>query len=156
MSEDQDAPGGETAPPLAINGQFIKDLSFEAPHVPEIFADMAGGNGPNISIAVDVKATQLHNAMYEVDLILNVEAKADDKIAFICELLFCGVVTLNVAEEHIQPMLFIEVPRHLFPFARAVIASTTRDAGFPPLMIAPIDFVEMYRQRMAAGETGEA
>lgn len=146
MSEDAQA--AENQPPLAINGQFIKDLSFEAPHVPEIFADMANGNGPAIGIDVDVKAAQLHANMYEVDLLLKVEAKAGEKVAFLVELEFCGIVTLNVAEEHIQPMLFIEVPRHLFPFARAVIASTTRDAGFPPLMIAPIDFVDMFRQRM--------
>jgi len=158
MTEGQDATGAENqtpAPPLTINGQFIKDFSFEAPHVPEIFADMANGEGPSIGISVDVKATQLHANMYEVDLILNVEAKAEEKPAFLVELLYCGVVTVNVPEEHLKPMLFIEVPRHLFPFARAVIAGMTRDAGFPPLMIAPIDFVDVYQQRMAPTE-GEA
>ncbi|MBN2752501.1 MAG: protein-export chaperone SecB [Rhodospirillaceae bacterium] len=156
MTEGQDAPSAETQlPPLSINGQFIKDLSFEAPHVPEIFADMASGEGPSIGISVDVKASQLHGNMYEVDLSLSVEAKTEDKVAFLAELLFCGVVTVNVPEEHLKPMLFIEVPRHLFPFARAVIANTTRDAGFPPLMIAPIDFVEMFQQRMG-GDTDEA
>ncbi|WP_337996395.1 protein-export chaperone SecB [Oleispirillum naphthae] len=155
MTEGQDAAGAENqtpAPPLTINGQFIKDFSFEAPHVPEIFADMASGDGPSIGISVDVKATQLHAEMYEVDLILNVEAKTEEKPAFLVEILYCGIVTLNVPEEHLKPMLFIEVPRHLFPFARAVVAGITRDAGFPPLMIAPIDFVEIYQQRMAEAE----
>jgi len=159
MTEGQDAAGAENqtpAPPLTINGQFIKDFSFEAPHVPEIFADMANSEGPSISISVDVKATQLHANMYEVDLILNVEANAETKPAFLVEILYCGIVTLNVPDEHLKPMLFIEVPRYLFPFARAVVASMTRDAGFPPLMIAPIDFVEIYQQRMASGEDAEA
>lgn len=151
MTEETAVPGADAqapTPPLTINGQFIKDLSFEAPHVPEIFADMANA-APEIGIAVDVKAAQLHANMFEVDLSLNVEAKTGDKVAFLVELLFSGVVTVNVPEEHLKPMLFIEVPRHLFPFARAVVAGVTRDAGFPPLMIAPIDFVDMYQQRMA-------
>ncbi len=157
MSEDQ-AQAENQLPPLTINGQFIRDLSFEAPHVPEIFADMAGGEGPEIGISVDVQAKQLHEQMFEVVLSLEVEAKAGEKIAFITEIQYVGVVTLNVQEEHIKPMLFIEVPRHLFPFARAVIANATRDAGFPPLMIAPIDFVDMFRQRMegAAEQTADA
>jgi preprotein translocase subunit SecB len=152
MTEEKAAQGADEAkaplPPLTINGQFIKDLSFEAPHVPDIFADMANA-APDISIAVDVKAAQLHANMFDVDLSLNVEAKIGEKVAFVVEILYCGVVTLNVPEEHLKPMLFIEVPRHLFPFARAVVAGATRDAGFPPLMIAPIDFVDMYQQRTA-------
>jgi preprotein translocase subunit SecB len=103
---------------------------------------------PEIGIAVDVKAAQLHANMFEVDL-SRTSSQAGDKVAFLVELLFSGVVTVNVPEEHLKPMLFIEVPRHLFPFARAVVAGVTRDAGFPPLMIAPIDFVDMYQQRMA-------
>ena len=155
MTDQPAAQGAEaTTPtaPLTINGQFIKDLSFEAPHVPEIFADMANGNAPEIGISVDVKASQLHANMFEVDLCLNIEAKTADKVAFLVELLFSGVVTVNVPEEHLKPMLFIEAPRHLFPFARAIVAGVTRDAGFPPLMVAPIDFVEMYQQRMVPDE----
>jgi len=155
MTEDQ-ATAQELAPPLTINGQFIKDLSFEAPHVPEIFADMANGEGPSIGISVDVQAKQLHETMYEVVLTLEVEAKAEEKMAFIVEIQYVGVVTLNVPEDHLKPMLFIEVPRHLFPFARAVVANATRDAGFPPLMIAPIDFVEMFKQRMESAEVDGA
>ncbi len=157
MTEEKAAQGAEDQaplPPLTINGQFIKDLSFEAPHVPEIFADMAN-EAPDISIAVDVKASQLHANMFDVDLSLSVEAKTGDKVAFVAEILYSGVVTVNVPEEHLKPMLFIEVPRYLFPFARAVIAGATRDAGFPPLMIAPIDFVEMYQQRMANAAAAE-
>jgi preprotein translocase subunit SecB len=158
MTEEMAEQGNDAQaplPPLTINGQFIKDLSFEAPHVPEIFADMANA-APQIGIAVDVKAAQLHANMFEVDLSINVEAKTADKVAFVVELLYSGVVTVNVPEEHLKPMLFIEVPRHLFPFARAVIGGVTRDAGFPPLMIAPIDFVDMYQQRTANAAAGNA
>jgi preprotein translocase subunit SecB len=61
-------------------------------------------------------------------------------------------VTLNVPEEHLQPVLLIEVPRLLFPFARSIVANAVRDGGFPPLMVQPIDFLDLFRRRMAAAQ----
>lgn len=139
-------------PPLVVNGQYVKDLSFEVPGAPAIFAEMQGQN-PNIPIHVDINAQQLHENTYEVSLHLKVEAKLEDgRPVFIVELVYGGIFTINVAPEHVQAMLLIECPRMLFPFARNIIADMTRDGGFPPLMIQPIDFIQLYRARMEAAE----
>lgn len=139
-------------PPLVVNGQYVKDLSFEVPGAPAIFAEMQGQN-PNIPIHVDINAQQLHENTYEVALHLKVEAKLEDgRPVFIVELIYGGIFTVNIAPEHVQAMLLIECPRMLFPFARNIIADMTRDGGFPPLMIQPIDFVQLYRARMEGAE----
>lgn len=135
------------APPLVVNAQYIKDLSFEVPGAPAIYGEMAGQN-PDIPIHVDINAHPLRDNAFEVVLHLKVEAKVGEKPVFIAELAYGGVFTLNVPEEHLQAMLLIECPRMLFPFARVIIADMTRDGGFPPLMIQPIDFVQLYRARM--------
>lgn len=139
-------------PPMVINGQYVKDLSFEVPGAPAIYAEMQGQN-PEIPIHVDINATKLHDNTFEVTLHLKVEARmAGNKAVFIVELAYGGIFTLNVAPEHVQPMLLIECPRMLFPFARNIIADLTRDGGFPPLMIQPIDFVQLFRARMDMAE----
>lgn len=139
-------------PPLVVNGQYVKDLSFEVPGAPGIYGEMQGQN-PNISIHVDINATGLHENTYEVSLHLKADARfADNRPVFIAELAYGGIFTVNVAAEHLQPMLLIECPRMLFPFARSIIADMTREGGFPPLMIQPIDFVQLYRSRMEAAQ----
>ena len=142
-------------PPLMIGAQYIKDLSFENPQGPEILAALA--NGPQVNVEVNTNARHLGENVYEVSLFIRGEALADDKAVFIVELTYGGVVTLtNVPEEEYQPLLLIEVPRHLFPFARSVIANVTRDGGFPPLMINPLDFAALYmEQHGPQGEAGE-
>lgn len=139
-------------PPLVVNGQYVKDLSFEVPGAPAIFADMQGQN-PDIPIHVDINAQQLHDNTFEVTLHLKIEARLPDKRpVFIVELAYGGIFTINVAPEHVQAMLLIECPRLLFPFARTIVADMTRDGGFPPLMIQPIDFVQLFRARMEAAQ----
>nr|WP_106003139.1 protein-export chaperone SecB [Magnetospirillum gryphiswaldense]CAM77023.1 Bacterial protein export chaperone SecB [Magnetospirillum gryphiswaldense MSR-1] len=143
-------------PPLVINGQYVKDLSFEVPGAPGIYGEMAGQN-PEIPIHVDINAAAIADKTYEVTLHLKVEAHlAENKPVFIAELAYAGIFTLNVPDEHIQPMLLIECPRLLFPFARSIIADMTRDGAFPPLMIQPIDFMQLYRSRMEAAQGQEA
>lgn len=131
---------------LAVNGQYIKDLSFEVPNAPGIFGELSR-TAPEIPIAIDIQATRLNENAYEVVLQINIEAKVGEKVAFIVELSYAGIFTVNVPSEHLQPVLLIECPRLLFPFARNVIADMSRDGGFPPLMMQPIDFVALYRQR---------
>lgn len=151
MTDTQDTP----VQSLAVNGQFIKDLSFEVPHAPTIFAELR--QAPEIPIGIDIQASRLGEDTYEVVLAINVEAKAGDKTAFILELSYAGVFTLRgLPQDHVQPVLLIECPRLLFPFARNVIADLTRDGGFPPLMMQPIDFVALYRQRMENQAGGQA
>jgi len=150
MSDENTA----TQPALVINGQYVKDLSFEVPGAPAIYGEMQGQN-PNIPIHVDINANQVAENTFEVVLHLRVEAHlADNRPVFIAELAYGGIFTLTVPAEHVQPMLLIECPRMLFPFARNIIADLTRDGGFPPLMIQPIDFVQLFRNRMEA--EGEA
>lgn len=139
-------------PPLVVNGQYVKDLSFEVPGAPAIFGEMQG-QAPDIPINVDITAQQLQDNTFEVVLHLKVEARlADKRPVFIAELAYGGIFTVNVPAEHVQPILLIEAPRLLFPFARTIIADATRDGGFPPLMIQPIDFVQLFRSRMEAAQ----
>jgi preprotein translocase subunit SecB len=139
-------------PPLVVNGQYVKDLSFEVPGAPAIFAEMQGQN-PDIPIHVDINAQKLAENTFEVTLHLKIEARLPDaRPVFIVELAYGGIFTVNVAPEHVQAMLLIECPRLLFPFARTIVADMTRDGGFPPLMIQPIDFVQLFRARMEAAE----
>lgn len=136
-------------PPLAFIGQFTKDLSFEAPHVPEILEDMAGRQ-PQISLEADVRHSRVNDRTYCVDLSLSVKTAVGDKVAFLIELVYRGVVTVNVPEEHLLPVLLVQVPTLLFPFAREIVCSVVMNSGFPPVMLAPIDFVSLYQHRLAA------
>lgn len=148
--------GAPEAPPIVINGQYTKDLSFEAPSTPEIFQILQeDGVQPDIKIKVDVKTTPVVDAMYEVTLDFKATCKAKDKVAFIVELVYGGVFTVNVPAEHLQPVLLIECPRLLFPFARNILADTTRDGGFPPLMLGPIDFVGMFERQVQEAQAAQ-
>lgn len=140
-------------PALAIAGQYIKDLSFEVPGAPEIFSQMT--KAPEIPISVDVRARQVGGNHFEVTLHFEINAKVDDKPGFVLELVYGAVVQCNAPKEHVHPMLMIEAPRLMFPFARNLIADVTRDGGFPPLMLQPIDFVQLYRERMAAAQKAQ-
>lgn len=154
MTAEADTPTPEgaapenTAPPVTIGAQYIKDLSFEAPTTPAIFSTLQN-TAPDIKINVDVRANHIQDNTYEVVLFANAQCKAGDTTAFILELSYAGLFVLNAAEEHLRPLLLIECPRLLFPFARNIIADVSRDGGFPPLMLSPLDFVDMYRKGMS-------
>jgi preprotein translocase subunit SecB len=137
----------QALPPLQVNAQYIKDMSFEVPGAPTIFVELQN-TAPDISVQVNLNAQPLQENLYEMTLQLNIKAELNGKIAFIVELSYGGVFTLNVPSEHVQPMLLIECPRLLFPFVRNIVADVTRDGGFPPMLLQPIDFVQLYRQRL--------
>lgn len=141
---------------FSINAQYVKDLSFENPNAPESLVSSRGQ--PEVSVQVNVGARTLTQNLYEVELSITAKAAVNTDTAFIAEVVYCGVFTLsNVPQEHLRPFLLIECPRFLFPFARAIIADTTREGGFPPLMIQPIDFVELFRRNAEqAGSEGVA
>ena len=143
-----DEPAQQTVT-FQINAQYIKDLSFEAPGAPGIFAALAG-HQPEVTVQVNLDAQPLGNHLHEVTLRLALEAKLQDKTAFILDLTYGGVFTVQMPEEHIQPVLMIECPRLLFPFARNIVADTVRDGGFPPILLQPIDFVSLFRSRVEA------
>lgn len=131
---------------ITVNAQYVKDVSFEAPFLPDILTQIK--SSPEIQVSVDVNAKKLQDAVFEVALKIKAEAKAEDKMAFLCEVEYGCVATVMVPAEHIEPVLLIEIPRLLFPFARNIIADLTRESGFPPLMINPIDFVGLYHKRL--------
>ncbi|MBF0355435.1 MAG: protein-export chaperone SecB [Alphaproteobacteria bacterium] len=142
-----DHPPAQGQPPVAIHAQYIRDLSFEVPGAPEIFRQ--SGEGQEIPIGIEVQTRHLEGQSYEVVLHMRIEAKAQGNQMFILEIAYGAVCTINVPEQHLQPVLLVEVPRLLFPFVRSMVADLTRDGGFPPLLVTPIDFGELYRQRLA-------
>lgn len=137
--------------PLIINGQYIKDLSFESPNSPAILSDLQNAQ-PDVSVNVDVNASKLegdeNSNLFEIILDIKAELKIADKVGFILELQYAGVFTLNVPDEHLSAVLLIECPRLLFPYARNLVSDATRDGGFVPLFLQPIDFAGMYQANM--------
>ncbi len=151
-------PGAQAAPPLVVNVQYIKDLSFEVPNAPEIYATLR--SPPAVSINLDVQARALQDGQNVYEVVLSVKAEAHEAVqngsgagrpVFIAELHYAGVFTLNgVPAETVEPLLLIECPRLLFPFARSVLSDVTREGGFPPVVLQPIDFVGLWQARRAA------
>ena len=132
--------------PLVIHSQYIKDFSFEAPNVPSIFQEIQ--EPPAVSIHVDIDTYELKQNTFEVTLSYHIKSVIEDKVAFILEFIYAAMVSVNAPQEHVRPILMIEVPRLLFPFTRSIIADISRDAGFSPLIMAPIDFVSRYSQQL--------
>ena len=151
------AVGAQTASPseaqqLILNAQYIKDPSFENPRAPQSLIQQT--TQPEVEINVDVKASNLGPEVFEVVLTINATARAQGETVFLVELAYGSVVTIKNARAELLPALvLVETPRIVFPFARAVIANATRDGGFPPLMINPIDFAELLRRQQAGAQT---
>ena len=140
----------QTGPALQITAQYLKDLSFESPNAVQL---MAMRQPPQVQVQVDVKANPVEGGRQtEVVLHLRCDAKVDDLQAFIIEAEYAALVVISAAlpRERQAAALMIEVPTMMFPFARAIIAEASRDGGFPPLLIQPIDFVSMFRRQIAA------
>lgn len=145
-------------PPVVINAQYIKDLSFEAPSAPGIFQVMQQKQ-PDISVSVNVESNAFENNVFEIILSISAHATVEEDTAFLLELEYAGVFTLNCEPEHLHPLAYIECPRLLFPFARSILANATREGGFPPLMLGTVDFVAMFQREMesqAAASAAEA
>jgi len=130
--------------PFMIGAQYIKDFSFENPRGVETLS--AINENPDVSVDVSTNARAIgEEGMFEVLLFIRAEATVDDSPVFIVELTYGGVVQVgSIPEEEIKPIVLIEGPRHLFPFARSIVSNAVRDGGFPPLLINPIDFGTLY------------
>ena len=140
--------GNGAQPSLNVLAQYVKDLSFESPGAPATLRNRE--KAPGININVNVNANPVSENEFDVTLTLNAKAGSEKDVLFNVELIYGGVFRIaGFPQEHMLPLLFIECPRLLFPFARQVIAEATRNGGFPPLMIDPIDFAQMFQQRMA-------
>ena len=149
------APAAATGPRFTVLVQFTKDFSFENPNAPRTLG--AQQNAPNIAVQINVNARQVGPAEYEAALVLEGGAGEGADTLFKFELTYCGVFRVEgVPAEQIQPIVMIEGPRLLFPFARQIIAEATRSGGYPPLYIDPIDFQALFMQRVAMAQAGQA
>ena len=130
--------------PLGIGAQYIKDLSFENPRGIETLSAIQ--NNPDVNVDVSTNARSVgEEGMFEVSVFIRAEAPVDGAPVFIVELTYSGIIQVSdVPEEDIKPIVLIEGPKHLFPFARAIVSNAVRDGGFPPLLINPIDFGALY------------
>lgn len=137
-----------SAPSLSVLTQYIKDFSFENPNSPNSL--LPKEKQPEISININVNANPLAETDFEV--VLHIEAKAGQgkDMLFNCELSYAGIFRLtNIPDDAKHAAVLIECPRLLFPFARHIVSDATRNGGFPPLMIDPVDFARLYQSRMA-------
>ncbi|MFT6557920.1 protein-export chaperone SecB [Sneathiella sp.] len=155
----QAAAGAETendGPMLSIITQYIKDLSFENPNAPASLNPELPA--PTVEIGVNVQATALTEENYEVELRIQATAKHGDETAFIVELVYGGMFLLrNFPSDSMEIMCMIECPRLIFPFARRVISDATRDGGFSPLQLDPIDFAGLFSaHKSQQSEAGHA
>jgi preprotein translocase subunit SecB len=142
------ANGEAQTPSLRVLAQYTKDLSFENPRAPRSLQPQE--KSPGINININVNANPMSDTDYEVELRLNANAGEGESLLFNVELVYAGVFRIEgVPKESIHPAVLIECPRLLFPFARAIMADATRNGGFPPLMMDPVDFAALYQQRMA-------
>jgi preprotein translocase subunit SecB len=145
----------EALPVFSVKTQYVKDLSFENPHAP---ASLGNSNvRPAIEVNVDLKAQKLQEDYYEVALQVTTRAVHEGSSLFLVDLTYAGIFQLShIPAEKIEPLLMIDCPFVLFPFARRVIADATRDGGFPPLMLDPIDFHSLYLQNKAKQQASVA
>ncbi|HXL47589.1 MAG TPA: protein-export chaperone SecB [Xanthobacteraceae bacterium] len=143
------SPGAQQAnAQLTVLGQYIKDFSFENPNAPRSLTPPQ--TQPAINIQINVGAQQLAQTDYEISLKLEGKAESAGTVLFAFDLTFAGVFRIqNVPAETLQPLVMIECPRLLFPFAREIVATSVRNGGFPPLLLDPVDFVALYQQRTA-------
>jgi preprotein translocase subunit SecB len=164
MSETSPSPEqtAQQVPPLVVNIQYVKDLSFEVPGAPHIYSQLKAQ--PQVSINLDVQARRVQEGqnIYEVAIVIRAEAHdiaaqtngqaANPPVTvFVAELTYAGVFTLNgLPENAVEPVLLVECPRILFPFARNILSDVTRDGGFPPVLLQPIDFVALWQSRRQA------
>ena len=145
----------ETRPQLGIRTQYVKDLSFENPSAPN--RPPEAERSPDITVNVQVEVRRLNETTFEVILQINASAHYEGKPVFLVELTYAGVFALiGIPQEAMEPALLVECPRMLFPFARRIVADVTRDGGFPPLLLAPIDFLALYRDGQAKAAQARA
>jgi preprotein translocase subunit SecB len=145
-----DAPPFPTpvGPQIRVLAQYVRDFSFENPRAPDSLRPTEAQ--PALEMAVEMGARGREDGLYEVDLRIACTAKHGESLAFQVELLYGGLFELaGVPQEHTEPVLLIECPRLLFPFARRIISDATVDGGFPPFQIEPLDFAAIYEAQRA-------
>ena len=155
QTPDQPADAAAEQPHIGITLQYVKDISFENPNAPESL--LSGKELPRIEVNVDVQARAAQDSQFEVSLRVTANAQQDGAAIFVVEVIYAGLFVLqNVPPDQIQAVCLIECPRLLFPYARRIVSDLTRDGGFPPLLLDPIDFAELFRHHMAQQQEAQA
>lgn len=140
--------GEDTQPAAGIISQYVKDLSVENPNAPDSFQWQ---DPPQVDIQFNIAARPINEEVHEVELKVVLTAKSQAGTAYIVDLSYCGLIGMrNLDEANAHAFLYAEAPRILFPFARRILADAVRDAGFPPMMLEPIDFNGLYIQQLQA------
>ncbi len=141
------------APRFALKGQYIKDLSFENPHAP---ASLLGvKDQPKVDLSLDLQAQRIDEHLYELAMVIKVVADAE-RTLFVLELTYAGIVELvNIPPHLLERVLLVDSAFTLFPFARRVVSDITRDGGFPPLVLEPIDFMALFEQRKSQEQAAQ-
>ena len=156
---DESAAGGtanqQTPASFNLIGQYIRDLSFENPGAPG--SVMLGGGSPQFNVGINVGVKKQADDIYAVEITLNAKAEREKNVLFNVELIYGGVFRIkNVPENQLAPLLLVECPRLIFPFARQVLANVTQQGGFPPLMMEPVDFNAIYIQNLRQLQASQA
>jgi preprotein translocase subunit SecB len=156
MSTTNGGPEPQMAmPQIGVLTQYVKDFSFENPNAPRSLTPSP--QQPTIGIQINVEAAPVGQTDFEVTLRLEGKAESQGMLLYSFELVFAGMFRIvNVPADSLQPFVLIECPRLLFPFAREIVASAVGNGGFQPLLLNPIDFVDLYRQRLAAAQASAA
>ena len=150
---EQAMSGGDTLPQVAVLVQYVKDFSFENPNAPAVYQWQGQ---PKTDVQFNVGSQSVGDDLHEVAIKVDITSSTNEGTAFKLDLLYGGLFALrNVPAGQIEPFLFAEAPRLLFPFVRKLISDATSEAGFPPLRLDPIDFAGLYMQR-AAQQQAEA
>lgn len=140
----------DTEPQFATIAQYVKDLSVESPSSPQVFQWQVQ---PQLEVEFHINVEKAADDVHEVALKIQVTARSDNGVHFVIDLSYAGLFGIrNVPDDALPPFLLIEAPRLIFPFARQIIAESTQNTGFPPLLLDPIDFAAAYMAQLEAAQ----
>lgn len=154
LGSDSMSNGADNQPAIGLISQYTKDFSVENPNAPHSYQLQ---EQPQLDVQFNINATQIEEGVHEVALKVAATAKSGETTVYIIDLTYCGLIGIrNVPEPQAHAFLFAEAPRILFPFARRIVSDAVRDAGYPPLLLDPIDFNGLYAQQMEQRRQQEA
>jgi len=166
MAKDEKAKNGgsadgdkQNAPTVQVQvvGQYLKDLSFENPNIGKLLQEP--GDNPNLNLKINVNAQAVGTDRYESAIDFNAQASNQHGIIYELELVYAGLFKIqNIPQQSLEPFLLINCPSILFPFLRRIVADISREGGFPPLLLDPFDFANLYvrrQQELAAQKTAD-
>lgn len=154
QQEQQATEGQDQQPGFGIEKIYVKDLSLEIPHAPQIFIQR---EAPQVGIELSNSATMLEDGVFEVVITITVTSKIEDKTVFLVEVAQAGIFQVrNIPQENLEPIISVTCPNILFPYARQTVSDLVTRAGFPPVLLNPINFEALYAQQKQQAEDAAA